>query len=248
MEQPLKAVIVDDEPLARQLILEYLEDFPRVQVIAECEQGGEAVRVINRRQPDLVFLDIQMPGLTGFEVLARLDYLPHIIFSTAHDEFALQAFEVNAVDYLLKPYDRERFSTAVERVLQQTRRDDLDHIASLLVQTQKPSAPTGQLFVRHGARIVRVDTADILWIEAAGDYSKIHTSARIYLCGMGLGVLAKKLDPECFLRVHRSAIVAVAALAQLESDGEGGFIATLNNDARVKVSRSHADELRRLIV
>jgi two-component system LytT family response regulator len=246
----LRAVIVDDEPLAREMIKEYLADFPDVQVVAECGNGRQAVTVINREKPDLIFLDIQMPGMNGFEVLEHLEALPHIIFSTAYDEFALQAFEVNAIDYLLKPYSRDRFAKAVQRAVQQRalRRNELDRILSLLQASRQRGEYSDRIFVRVGQKIVPVQTQDILWIEAAGDYAQLHTVGQIYVCNMGLGELQKRLDPGRFARVHRSSIIALSALKHLESDGEGGFIATLKDGTRVRVSRSHAAKVRDLIL
>ncbi len=246
----LRAVIVDDEPLAREMIKEYLADFRDVQVVAECGNGRQAVTVINREKPDLIFLDIQMPGMNGFEVLEHLEALPHIIFSTAYDEFALQAFEVNAIDYLLKPYSRDRFAKAVQRAVQQRalRRNELDRILSLLQASHQRGDYPDRIFVRVGQKIVPVQTQDILWIEAAGDYAQLHTTSQTYVCNMGLGELEKRLDPGRFARVHRSSIIALSALKHLESDGEGGFVATLKDGTRVRVSRSHAAKVRDLIL
>ncbi|NKB68583.1 MAG: response regulator [Candidatus Latescibacteria bacterium] len=237
------ALIVDDEPLARRLVAEYLADFPRIDIVGEAANGPEAVRTISSLRPDLVFLDVQMPGLNGFEVLARLEEIPAVIFSTAHDEYALKAFEVNAVDYLLKPYDRARFAQAVERAMARQPADS-ENLLGLLPAEQAAA----HLFVRAGGRIIRIATAAILWIEAAGDYAQLHTAGRSHLCGLGLGALEKRLDPGRFIRVHRSAIIALEALDFLDSDGEGGLVATLTNGAQVKVSRSQAARLRDLLV
>ena len=244
----IQAIIVDDEPPARTLIREFLEEYPEVEVVAECGNGRQAVAKINARAPDLVFLDVQMPGMGGFDVLEALDYLPHIIFSTAHDDFAIQAFETGAVDYLLKPYSRGRFRKAVERVIEQhrLRQPPPDHRAALA-----QAAPAGyldRLFVRLGDKIVPVRADDILWIEAAGDYSKLYTDDRSYLCNLGIGALEARLDPARFARVHRSALIALAALEHLLSDGEGGYVATLRNRDQVRVSRSYAPKIRDYIL
>ena len=245
---PVHAVIVDDEPLARDLIREYLQEYPEIEVVAECSNGRQAIEAINARAPDLVFLDVQMPGLGGFDVLEALDYLPYIIFSTAHDDFALQAFETGAVDYLLKPFNRGRFRKAVERVLQQhrLRQDPSERLAALLQTMQVPHLE--QLFVREGDKIVPVRVDDILWVEAAGDYSKLYTENRSYLCSLGIGALEARLDPVRFARVHRSALIALSALEHLLSDGEGGYVATLRNRAQVRVSRSYAPKIRDAIL
>lgn len=240
--------IVDDEPPARAIIKEYLEDFPRLTVSGEFENGREAVAAINRDQPDLVFLDIQMPGLDGFEVLEQLEHWPHIIFSTAYDRYAVRAFEVNAVDYLLKPYDRNRFGEAVRRVLDETPDGpDLEDLAGLLRDRPSESALDNRLFVRVGRKIVPVNLDDVIWIEAEGDYSILHTEDEEYTCSTGIGDLQEKLDGSRFVRVHRSSMVAVEAIDHLTSDGSGGYIARLSDGTRVRVSRSYAEKIRELI-
>ena len=245
----MRAIIVDDEPLARQIIKEYLEDFPEIKVIAECQNGRQAIKAINQEKPDLVFLDIRMPGIDGFAVLEHLRSMPRIIFSTAHNDFALKAFEVNAVDYLLKPYDRKRFSKAVQRVLQQHQPStkELDRILSLLQQTREAAAFPSRIFVRLGKKIVTIQTSDILFIEADGDYTQLHAANVSYLCNLSLNELEERLDPSRFVRVHRSFIVAQDAVEHLASDGEGGFVAKLKNGARVRVSRTYAGRIKPLI-
>lgn len=248
----MRAIVVDDEPLAREMIKEYLEAYPHITVVAECTNGRKAVQAIKEKNPDLVFLDIQMPGLNGFEVLAHLDDLPQIIFSTAFDEFAIQAFETGAIDYLLKPYNRERFDKAVQRVLnhhQRTTNTMTDQVLHLLDVGRSPTqAYAPHLFVRTGDRIVPVQTADLLWVEAAGDYSQLHTHTKTHLCNLGIGALEKRLDPAKFVRVHRSTIIALRAIAHIVSDGEGGYMVTLQDATRVRVSRSYAPKVRALIV
>lgn len=246
----VRAVIVDDEPLARQVVREFAADHPALDIIGECENGKQAVAMCNRLQPDLLFLDVQMPGLSGFEVLALLERMPVVIFSTAYDQFAIRAFEVHAVDYLLKPYDRERFATAVGRALERLQKNsfDIDHLAALInVSTSRHSFPD-RFLVKSGSRLIPVKTTDIEWIEAADDYAELHAGGSSHLCGLGLGQLEKRLDPQKFARVHRSAIVNLSRIRNLEKDGEGGMIATMISGKEIKVSRSYAAELRKLIV
>ncbi|MDQ7052300.1 MAG: response regulator transcription factor [candidate division KSB1 bacterium] len=245
---PVRALIVDDEKPARDLLKEYLQDVPAIAVIGECATGREAVKAINQQKPDLVFLDIQMPGLSGFEVLLRLEHLPDIIFTTAYDQYAIRAFEVNAIDYLLKPFSRDRFQKAVQRALEQRREtgSGLENMLSLLMQTAPPSL--NRLFVRVGSRIIPIRIDDILCISAEGDYTRIHLADREYVCNLGIGALEKRLDAQRFVRVHRSYIIALPALKHLQSDGEGGYVATMINGARVRVSRSHAAKIRELIL
>lgn len=244
----IRAIIVDDEPPARRLIREFLEDFPTIRIIGECRNGRQAIKLINEERPDLVFLDIRMPGMDGFAVLEHLDVLPRIIFSTAHHDFAIKAFEVNAVDYLLKPYDRARFAKAVQRVLQhQPPSEEFDRLLRLFQQAHDSSRYPDRIFVRLGKKIVGVETSEILWIEAEGDYSKLHTSKDVYLCNLSLNTLSERLDPSRFTRVHRSSVIAHGAVAHLTSDGEGGLIATLKNNERIRISRTYAAKLKSLI-
>lgn len=248
----MRAIVVDDEPLARAMIQEYLEDYPEITVVAECTNGRQAVRAIQEQAPDLVFLDIQMPGLTGFEVLAHLDTIPQIIFSTAYDTFAIQAFETGAIDYLLKPYNRERFAKAVQRALhqhQQATSPMTDQVLHLLQAAQAPQPTyTPHLFVRLADRIVPIQIADIVWVEAAGDYSRLHTADTTHLCNLGIGALEQRLDPTLFVRIHRSTLIALRAIAHIVSDGEGGYMVTLQDHTKVRVSRSYAPKVRALIV
>lgn len=250
----MRAIIVDDEPPARNLLREYLnEDYPAIEVVAECGTGRSAVEAINEQAPDLVFLDVQMPGLDGFDVLERLDVLPHLIFSTAYDEFALRAFDAGAVDYLLKPYTRARFQKAVDRVIERHAQratpggDYADRLAQLLQAARSPDDVPTHLYVQHGAKIVPVRTDDILYIEAAGDYAKLHTSESTYLSNRGIGALEERLDADRFLRVHRSTIVALSALDHLVSDGSGGYKARLHDGTPIRVSRSYAPRIRDLL-
>ncbi len=256
----LKAILIDDEPLARQVMREFLQGFPQVEIIAECENGRQAVAAINRHEPDLIFLDVQMPVLNGFEVLERVEHMPAIIFSTAYDEYAIRAFEVNAVDYLLKPYDRPRFAMAVARALErcsasgaiaqgQARKNaEMERLLRLMQHVQKPETFSDRLLIRSGERIVPVRVAEIDWIEAADDYTILHAGTAKPLCNIGLSDLEKRLPPQHFLRVHRSAIINIARIRHLEKDGEGGMLATMMNSEAVKISRRYTASVRKLLV
>jgi two-component system LytT family response regulator len=244
----VRALIVDDEPPARSLIQEYLEEIDRIEVIGECGNGREAIDAIDEHSPDLVFLDVQMPGLDGFDVLERIDVLPDIIFSTAYDQYAIQAFDAGAVDYLLKPYSQDRFRKAVDRALKRHDQDENDHADRLAALLQKARAQDDdtpeRLYVRHGEKIIPVDVEDILWIEAAGDYSKLHTRDKTYLSSLGIGELEERLDGKRFARVHRSHIIAFPAVDHLRSDGSGGYNVILDDGTKVRVSRSYAPDVR----
>ncbi len=245
-----RTLIIDDEPLARKMVAEYLSQYPEIEVVGMSSNGRQAVADIHTHLPDLIFLDIQMPGLSGFEVLEMIEHQPFIVFSTAYDSYAIDAFETGAVDYLLKPYDLGRFDKAVSRAIERLQKKDYaENDLSALLDAFKAHSPLkGQLLVRVRNRIVPVREEDILWIEAAGDYARIHTDEQSYLCGQGLSLLEKRLDPARFARVHRSSILAISAIRHIQSDGDGGYKATLLNGTLVKISRSFAPKIRRLIV
>jgi two-component system LytT family response regulator len=246
----LKTIIIDDEPLARQVIREFLQAFPQIEIIAECENGRQAAKAINQRQPELIFLDVQMPGLNGFQVLEHLEQIPAIIFCTAYDEYAIRAFEVNAVDYLLKPFDRRRFAAAVQRAIERRAGvgSEMERLLRLLHQAQPAGSFSERLLVRSGGKIVPVRVTDIEWVEAADDYTLLHAGAAKPLCNLGLGEIEKRLNPQQFMRVHRSAIINISRIRHLEKDGEGGMIATMAGGEEVKVSRRYAAALRELVV
>jgi len=249
MKNNIATILVDDEPLARKLLKEYLQDFPNIKIVGECKNGRQAIKVINETKPDLLFLDIRMPGMDGFEVLENLNHIPHIIFTTAYGDYALKAFEVNAIDYLLKPYDKKRFSRAVQKVLDRSSRssDEIDRIVRVLQQSKELEDYPNCIFVRVGRKIISVQVNDIVWIEADGDYTSLHTNSGIHLCNLSLNTLEDRLDPSRFLRVHRSYIIASNSIEHLASDGEGGFIAILKDKSKVKVSRTFAAKIRNII-
>jgi two-component system LytT family response regulator len=245
-----KAILIDDEPLARQVMREFLQAFPQVDIIAECENGKQAVLAIDRCKPDLIFLDVQMPVLNGFEVLEHIEHVPAVIFSTAYDEFAIRAFEVHAVDYLLKPYDRQRFALAVQRALERRAgaSAEMERLLRLLQHAQNPDTYRDRLLIRDGDRIIPVRVAEIEWLEAADDYTILHAGKIRHLCNSGLGELENRLNPQQFMRVHRSAIINVTRIKHLEKDGEGGMLATMMSGETVKVSRRHAAGVRKMMV
>jgi two-component system LytT family response regulator len=249
MKDEMTAILVDDEPLARKLLREYLQDFPSIKIVGECRNGRQAVKAINEHRPDLVFLDIRMPGMDGFEVLEHLHHIPHVIFTTAYGDYALKAFEVNAVDYLLKPCDRKRFSVAIQKVLKRASgsSEEIDRIVRVLQQPKEKEDYPSRIFVRIGRKIHSVQVDDIVWIEAEGDYTRLHANGGAYLCNLSLNALEGRLAPSRFLRVHRSYIIASNSIETLKGDGEGGFIATLKDKSRIKVSRTHASKFRNII-
>lgn len=239
-----KVVLVDDEAPARSLLKEYLQAYPKLNVVAECKNGIEAIGIINVLQPDLVFLDIQMPGKTGFEVLQELEHLPQIIFATAYDQYALDAFEANAIDYLLKPFTRERFDKAVGKALQK----DLSAVANIatLAESLLNKTYPERILVEQGNKWVTLPVSDILWLEAEGDYTKLHTAKQTFLSSKGISELETKLNPQQFQRVHRSAIISLNAIKEIHREPTGPQV-VLQNEVTLKVSRSYSEALRKLM-
>ncbi len=238
-----KVLIADDEKAGRKLIKEYLADFPDLILIAEVNNGVDAVTEINRFKPDLVFLDIQMPGFTGFEVLTRLEEIPNIIFSTAYDKYALQAFEVHAIDYLLKPYTKDRFNKAIEKLNQTTEKVGSLTQSLLMDKTDYPE----RVLVEKNKKLVTIAVKDIIWIEAYGDYSKLHTTDTTFISSYGISGLEEKLNPKAFLRIHRSSIINLNKVTELHKYGKS-YDVTMQNGAVVRVSRGYMDAIKKIIL
>jgi len=242
----INAIIVDDEPLARGLVREYLASHSGIEVVAECGDGATAIASINSLRPDLVFLDVQMPECDGFAVLRQLHDIPAVVFSTAHEKYALKAFEVSAVDYLLKPYARERFDEAVRRCARVIagKEDTSEKMIRLMevIQERRDFAPV--LFVKLRGRIVPVTVADIVWIRADGDYAEVHTQGRSYHAGQSLAHLGTRLDPRAFGRIHRSSIVNVAFIDEITRTESGGYTVRLKTGEQLPVGRAHVDALK----
>lgn len=239
-----KVVIIDDEAPARNLLKEYISAFEQLAVMAECKNGIEAIGIINIMQPDLIFLDVQMPGKTGFEVLQEIDFIPKVIFSTAYDKYALKAFEVNAVDYLLKPYTKERFANAVQKILGDGN-ENLRQVQQLTESLNTKAYPE-RILVELGAKLISISVNDVLWIEADGDYTKIHTVKQSFLSNKSMNELEQKLSPQQFQRVHRSAIIALSAIKEVYKEASGPQI-VLQNEVVVKVSRTYAEAFKKLM-
>ncbi len=238
-----KVIVVDDERAGRSLILEYLKDYPELIVLGEANNGVDAVHMINEYKPDLVFLDIQMPGLDGFDVLTRLEEIPQIIFSTAYDAYALKAFEVHAVDYLLKPYTKERFNKAVKRLPASLESNTAPLAESLLMN--RATYPE-RILVQHNKKLIALELNQIYWIEAYGDYSKLHTEQETYLSNYGLSTLDEKLDPKHFIRVHRSSMINLNRVKEIHKYGKS-YDVSLQNGTVVRVSRGYKDKLNDLM-
>ena len=244
----MKVIIIDDEADARLILRQYLEDFPQFEILEECSNGIEAVNDIDRLEPDLIFLDIQMPGMSGFQVLQKIVHIPQVIFSTAFDRYALKAFDHNAVDYLLKPYTRDRFAQAVNKVLLSGPSRNLRQIRNLEENLQREANEwLDRLLVEQGNRMIALSAEDIIWIEADGDYAHLHTKEKSYLSTLGLGELDSRLNPTLFLRIHRSAIIGLQHIREVRKDPSGYYV-YLKNGERHKVSRSYQNALKKWMV
>lgn len=239
-----KVIIVDDEAAGRQLIKEYLEDYTDLILLGEANNGVDAVKMINEFKPDLVFLDIQMPGMTGFDVLTHLDELPQIIFSTAYDQYALKAFEVHAVDYLLKPYTKDRFKVAVERLKQNNEENKARPLTeSLLMGTSKSPE---RILVQTQNKLVTIALENVIRIEAYGDYSKLVTKDKTYVSNYGISTLEEKLNSTVFIRVHRSSIINLNTVKELHKYSKS-YDVTMKNGDVVRVSRGYMDNIKKLM-
>ena len=251
----IRVLVVDDEPLARQGVVLRLQHYPDMEVIGEASNGSEALEAIELHKPDLVFLDIQMPTLNGIEMLRKLpiEQHPFVIFLTAFDEYVMRAFEVHAIDYLLKPVDEARFSAALQharRVLgHQGAAEYHKRMKQLLGPRESVDSlpPLSQLTVRRGKHVRFVPIEEIDWIEAQGDYAEIHVGTRTHLIRESLNVLNTRLDLSRFLRIHRSAIVQINRIAHISTLPNRDCSVTLQNGTSLRVSRTYSDHLRKLL-
>jgi len=243
----LRAILVDDEELARKVLREFLAKHGEVEIVRECANGFEAVKAITEMSPDLVFLDIQMPKLNGFEVLELIEKRPTVIFTTAFDEFALKAFEVHAVDYLLKPFSQERLDEALRHVEGMSATLDSTQVHSLVTTARGQILPAERILVREGSKVHIVRTDDIDFIEARDDYAAIRTGGKELLKQTTLSTLEEELDPRRFVRIHRSFILNIDRLAKVELYAKDSRIAILNDGARLQVSRAGYARLKELM-
>ena len=245
----IRALIVDDEPLARQRLLRLLRDEADVEVIGEAGDGGEAVAAIRAEKPDLVFLDVQMPVLDGFGVLEALgeENLPAVIFVTAYDRYALRAFEYNALDYLLKPFDRERFKKALERARAHLGGDKSDEEAQQLLgaaaEYKSEGAALERLVIKSSGRVFFLRVEEIDWIEAAGNYVRLHVGKEGHLLRDTMGSLEARLDPKRFLRIHRSTMVNIERIQELQPLFHGDYVVILRDGTQLNLSRSYRPRL-----
>ncbi len=249
----VRVLVADDEPLARERLKLLLAREDWVELVAECPNGPDAIASIEKLQPDLVFLDVQMPGANGFEVIEAVgpERMPIVVFVTAFDQYALRAFDVHALDYLLKPFDRERFDQALGRARQQLERrtsGDLERRLLQLVEDLKPSAQRLERFViKSGGRVFFVRAEEIDWIEAAGNYVKLHVGDEAHLFRETMNALEAQLDSQTFFRIHRCHIVNIERIKELQPWFNGEYVVFLKNGTRLTLSRGYREKLQERI-
>jgi two-component system LytT family response regulator len=249
----LRTVVVDDEALPRQRVADLVRADNRLVLVGEADDGRSALDVIVEQRPDLVFLDIQMPELDGFQVIAALDddAIPAIVFVTAYDAYAIRAFEVDAIDYLLKPVNAERFDAAVTRVV--ARLHDAERLPEAAVRTlasrasEARGAPIGRFVARRGAKHYFIRTSDIDWIEADGNYLRLWTGDRSHLVRETMKAAEERLDAAAFVRIHRSTIVAIDRIESIQAQDNGDYVVTMQSGAKLASSRGYADRIRGLL-
>ncbi len=241
--QKIRTIIVDDEELARKMLIEFLAGHAEIEVVAECANGFEAVKAVSELKPDLIFLDIQMPKLDGFEVLELIGTDRAVVFVTAYDEYALRAFEIHAVDYLLKPFAAERFETALQRVKKRLG-GALPAPAELSTSARPPAQFLERLVVKDGTRVYVIPVAKLDYAEAQDDYVALSTEGKKHLKQQTISSLETALDPQRFLRIHRSYIVNLERVTKIEPYSKDSYVVVLAGGHQLPVSRSGYTRLR----
>ncbi|HET9697556.1 MAG TPA: LytTR family DNA-binding domain-containing protein [Terriglobales bacterium] len=247
----IRVVIADDEPLARNRIRRLLSGDKEVEIVAECKNGKETVAALDHHQPDLLFLDVEMPEVDGFGVLEQVgaENMPVVIFVTAYDQYAVQAFETHALDYLLKPFDEERFHKALQRARFQVERSRTGEITTRLLAMlhdvrPQPMPASDRLVIKSGGRVVFLKSEEIDWVEAAANYVRIHTGSEEYLMRETMNAFEAKLDSRRFMRIHRSIIVNLEKIRELQPCNNGEYIVVLRTGKELSLSRSFRDRIQ----
>lgn len=247
----VRTLIVDDEELARERLRTLLERESDLEIIGECADGKSALKTIQKEKPQLVFLDVQMPEMTGFEVLEAIpeEQRPNVVFVTAHDKFALKAFDVHAVDYLLKPFDRERLQTALKRALDKVRirpaEASAENVSSLLEEVR--GKPLDRLMVKSGGRMLLIKVDDLDWLEAADNYVNLHVGNEAHMMRETMNSLEQKLPPDKFMRISRSSMVNIERIKELQPMFHGEYVVILKNGTKLTLSRTYRDKLAKLM-
>jgi two-component system LytT family response regulator len=242
----INVIIIDDEPLARSMVREYLMSYADVSILQECDNGFEGVKAIGQHKPDLIFLDIQMPKINGFEMLELLDVPPSVIFTTAFDEYAIKAFEAYAVDYLLKPFAKERFDKAMQKWMT-TRQGAPTSVPPALIENVSQPEEKNRVVVKKGNNIVILPVHTIHYIEAFDDYVKIHTKDGFYLKKKTMGYFEKTLDPKEFVRIHRSYLLNLQELTRIEPIEKDNHVALLKSGVRIPLSATGYSKLKEVL-
>jgi two-component system LytT family response regulator len=242
----LRTIIVEDEKPARDLIKAFLKNHEDIEIITECADGFCGVKAINENKPDLVFLDIQMPKLNGFELIELLDEIPQIVFTTAYDQYAIKAFELSAVDYLMKPFSKQRFDEAIQKAYSRMaqKNETAESIQKLSKKVKEDSKDVERLFVKTGTKINVVPVLEITRIEALDDYVEIYTKAKKYVKKETMNFLENSLPEDVFVRVHRSSIVNVNHIEKMERYGKESYLLILDDGSKVNVSKSRIKSLK----
>lgn len=242
----LRAIIVEDEAPARDLLKAYLKKHEEIELITECADGFSGVKAINENKPDLVFLDIEMPKLTGFELIELLDEMPQVIFTTAYNQYAIKAFELSAVDYLMKPFSRQRFDEAIQKVFSRFAQKEVntENIQQLSKSIKEESGTIERVFVKTGNKIDVVAVTDIIYLNADDDYVEINTAEKKYLKKETMNYYEGSLPKETFIRVHRSNIINTNYIEKLERYGKESYLVILKDGTEVNVSKSRVKELK----
>ncbi len=241
----INTILIDDEPLARTITREYLQSYPEISIVAECNDGFEGVKAITQHKPDLIFLDIQMPKINGFEMLELLDPCPPVIFTTAFDEYAIKAFEAHAIDYLLKPYSRERFDKAMQKWLAQ--RNQAEPVVKTLIEDVRQPEEKNRIVVRESGNIRIIPVHEIHYLGAYDDYVKIYTQKEMFLKKKTMSFYENTLDAEQFIRIHRSYIIQLAQITRIEPLEKDSHVVLLKSGVRLPLSKSGYARLRKVL-
>jgi len=251
----IRTIIVDDEELARRGIRKRLSRHGDFRIVAECRNAREAMQAINRESPDVVFLDVQLPGRSGIDLLSDISVkrFPHVIFVTAHDQYAIKAFEIHALDYLLKPIDEDRFTSALQRAREAIHADSNVDVARRIadaidtLQSRSGFAASDRLVIRSGGRVVFARYSEIDWVEAAGDYVTVHCGAKGWLMRETMAAIEQQLKSRGFVRIHRSAIVRTQAISEMRALDNGEYRVCLRCGTELRLSRNYRDVLPQLL-
>jgi two-component system, LytTR family, response regulator len=243
----MKVIIIDDEPLARSVVKEYLQKHSQLEIVQECNDGFEGIKAIQQHQPDLVFLDIQMPKINGFEMLELLEQPPPVIFATAFDEYAIKAFEAHAIDYLLKPFNQERFDKAISKWTEKNATQTEKATQDLLETAAQSPSQSNRIVVKNGSKIKIIPVHDVQYLEAADDYVKVHTGDGYFLKNKTMSHFEQVLDGQQFVRSHRSYIVNVQQITRIDPYEKDNHVAILRSGVKVPVSRSGYVKLRSVL-